>query len=511
MLAEGYGGGRAGAAHMGLEIDRERFEDEDHRRFAERLQRGLAALAEVMARPGFGAGEASIGAEVELCLVDDAGRPRPVNRAVLADTSDPRVTHEIGAWNMEINASPAPLAGRPFTALAAEIDAVLATIGRAAAPHGARVALVGILPTLRPCDLGADALTDARRYRALAEGLRRVRQDCFHVHIEGDDTIDLTSDDVAIEGANTSLQVHLRVRPEAFAAAYNAAQIATAPALAAATNAPTLLGHRLWEETRIALFRQVVDDRREAGGGEDWRPARVSFGHGWVREGAFELFAEAVSLHAPLLPVCGPEDPLACCRAGGVPTLAELRLHLGTVWRWNRAVYDATGDGHVRIELRALPAGPTVADMTANAAFLLGLTLALTPEARALTYRMTFGQARRNFYLAARHGLDAELLWPTADAPSPRPVRAADLVEQLIPLSERGLVEAGVDPAEVTRLLDIVARRVQRGLTGARWQRRALAAEETRLPREEALAAMFARYRAEAGTGRPVHAWSEPG
>src|SRR6185437_14834389 len=221
-------------------------------------------------------------------------------------------------------------------------------------------------------------------------------------------------------------------------------------------------------------------------------------------------FAEAVSQHEPLLPVCGPEDPLACARAGGVPELAELRLHLGTVWRWNRVVYDAAGGGHVRIEIRALPSGPTVADMTANAALVLGLTLGLSPDARALAYRMTFGQARRNFYLAARHGLDAELLWPTAGPPSPRPVRAAELVERLLPLAQRGLEGAGVDVAEAARQLEVIARRVQRRATGARWQRRVLASEEALAPRDEAIAAMFARYRAEAETGRPVHEWGEP-
>lgn len=496
---------------MGLEIDRASFEEEEYQRFAERLEECLGALAEVMARPGFGAGEPTIGAELELCLVDGAGAPLPINRAVLAGTDDPRITLEIDRFNLEINARPTLLAGSPFRALTDELEGALAEIRRAAAPHGAGLATIGILPTLHAKDLGADALTDARRYQALSHSIRRMRRQRFHVRIEGEDTLDVACGDVAMEGANTSFQVHLRVAPEAFCAAYNAAQLATAPALAIAGNAPTLLGQRLWDETRIALFRQSVDERSDVSGDDDWRPARVSFGHGWAREGAFELFAEAVSVHEPLLPVCSDEDPIAVVRAGGVPKLAELRLHHGTVWRWNRAVYDATGSGHVRIEMRALPSGPTVADMTANAAFLLGLTLGLMPEARALTCRMTFGQARRNFYAAARHGLDAELLWPSDRAPSPRPVRAAELIPRLLPLAERGLVGAGVDAAEAARALEIIARRAARGITGARWQRYVLAEEEQQKPRGEALRAMFARYRAESDTGRPVHEWASAG
>jgi hypothetical protein len=228
-----------------------------------------------------------------------------------------------------------------------------------------------------------------------------------------------------------------------------------------------------------------------------------------VRAGAYELFAESVALHEPILPMCGPEDPLACVRGGGAPSLQELRIHQGTVWRWNRAVYDAAGGGHVRIELRALPSGPTVADMTANAAFLLGLTLGLAPQAKELLHRLTFGHARRNFYLAARHGLDAELLWPTPTSPSPQPFCARDLVQRLLPVAERGLLAGGVDAREVAERLEIIARRADRGVTGARWQRRALAAFEATRERPDALAAMFAQYRAEADRGRPVHEWSE--
>jgi hypothetical protein len=190
-----------------------------------------------------------------------------------------------------------------------------------------------------------------------------------------------------------------------------------------------------------------------------------------------------------------------------VPPLAALRLHCGTVWRWNRAVYDPAAGGHLRIEMRALPSGPTLADMLANAAFLLGLTLGLAPDVDRLVTGLTFGQARANFYCAARFGLDAELLWPRPDAPSPQPEPASVLVPRLLPLARRGLVDAGVDAVEVERLLAVVAARVAAGTTGARWQRRMLAALEPGRGRAEALAAMFARYRAHAESEAPVHTW----
>lgn len=489
---------------MGIEITHERFGPEDHARFAMRLRAGLDALAAVLARPGFGAGPSSLGAELEVSLVDRDGRPLPVNRAVLASTIDPRVTLEVDRFNLELNTRPCALAGRPLAFLAAELAGGLDELRRAAALHGGRVVTIGILPTLTEADLTAAALTDTPRFRALSAAIRSRRAEPFTIRIDGTDPLELRADDVTLQGANTSFQLHLRVAPEAFARTYNAAQIATAPALAAAGNSPLFLGHRLWDETRVANFRQSVDERVDADS-DDWRPARVSFGHGWVRAGAFELFAESVALYSTLLPVCADEDPAAAVAAGRVPALHELRLHHGTVWRWNRAVYDPAEGGHLRIELRALPAGPTIADMVANAAFLVGLTLALAPDLDALLPGLTFGQARRNFYCAARDGLDATLLWPSDATPSPRPQTASALVPALVPLARAGLVAAGVDESEADRHLAIIAARVARGETGARWQRRTF--DRLAAARPDAAAAMLERYLAAVATGRPVHEW----
>jgi hypothetical protein len=289
----------------------------------------------------------------------------------------------------------------------------------------------------------------------------------------------------------------------------NAAQMATAPVLAAACNSPLFLGRRLWDETRVALFRQVTDDRAPVGQ-HDWRPHRVSFGHGWVRGSALELFAESVVLHPSLLPVLGPEDPIKAAREGRVPQLAELRLHQGTVWPWNRAVYDSADGGHLRIELRALPAGPTVADMVANAAFLVGLTVALAPIADEMMSGFTFGHALRNFYQAARFGLGAELLWPSAPNRMARPVEPAALIEELLPLAREGLLSMGVDADEADRWLPIVAERVRTGRTGARFQREVFDELMVSMPVEGASRSLLERYQAESESGRPVHVWPLP-
>jgi gamma-glutamyl:cysteine ligase YbdK (ATP-grasp superfamily) len=482
---------------MGLHIDRDHFEEADFARFEARLRDCLEALEVVLARPGFGEGETTIGAELEMNLVDAHGHPAPINRQVLGATVDPRITLELDRFNLEVNTRPWRLAGAPFSAMAESLDDALAEVRRAAATHGARPVCIGILPTLTERDLGPGALTEACRYRALVAGIHRLRREPIPVRIEGHDVLDIQRAEVAFEGASTSFQVHLRVPPAEFAAAYNAAQVATAPALAAACNSPIFLGRRLWHETRVALFQQATDDRP---GAEGWRAPRVSFGHGWARRGAFELFAESVAMHESLLPVVGPEDPLEVARAGGLPRLGELRLHHGTIWRWNRAVYDTNSGGHLRVELRALPSGPSVADMVANGAFALGLTLALAPHAEALVTGMTFAHAARNFYAAARRGLDAELLWPDAPGGRIRAVTAAELVPRLVPVAAEALRRHGVEAAEVDRWLGVIEARLGRRTSGATWLLRSFERMNTH--------ALLERYVAASESGRPVHEWA---
>lgn len=492
---------------MGEEIPTERFSDDDHRRFAERCQAGIAALGDLIERPGFGAGAPSIGIELEIGLVGDDAAPAGVNAEVQAASGDHRIDLELDRFNLELNTAPVSFEGRPLSALGDDLADGLAVVDRAAASAGARAVAVGILPTLRRDDLGPAAMSDSPRFRALSDGLLGLRGGPFQIQIDGDEPLRLSWADLTLEGAATGLHVHLRMPPSAFAAAFNAAQAAVAPVLAAAGNSPLLLGHLLWHETRVALFGQAVDDRAPLAGAI--LPSRASFGHGWIAD-PLEPFSESVALHVPILPVVGPEDPERVLAEGGTPRLDELRLHHGTVWRWNRAIFAPGADPHLRIEMRALPAGPTLIDMRANVAFLAGLVVALAPQMAWMARSMPFEFARRNFYAAARHGLAAELLWPSAQAPSPRPWPAAELVASLIPAAHVGLTGLGVDRDECDELLAVVAERTASGLTGAVWQRRALAALEAGRDRPAALAALTEAYIERSSSEEPVHEWSIP-
>ena len=490
---------------MGLNIDRSEFQPEEYIQARIKLGENLDALEQVLRRPGFGVGETSVGAELEMNIVDDQGWPLPVNRSVLAEALDPHLQLELDNFNLEYNVSPVPAAGTPFTAMRDELERALELLGRITARYGGRIVPVGILPTLTLDHLQSSALTDLPRYHALSAGIRRIRQTGFHIRINGDEPLDTCCDSVAIEGANTSFQLHLRVDPGEFARLYNAAQLATPLVLSVAANSPFLLGHSLWDETRVALFKQSVDTR--GGTRAEWRQAaRVPFGNGWVRHGAYELFAEACHLYPILIPLRSDEDATAVTAAGGIPELLELRLHQGTIWNWNRPVYDASAGGHLRIEMRALPSGPTPIDMMANAAFLLGLTVGLSSSIDSLLPAFPFRYAEYNFYRAAQHGLRAELLWPTLDGSSPRQVVARTLCHEMLENADRGLEELGIDVAERRSLLGLIAERLKQGTTPAEWQRRTLASFES-LPRQEALARLVETYVTMIATGRPVTEW----
>lgn len=496
---------------MGIEIEQESFSADDHRRFKARLQDALTALDVLLARPGFGQGDRTIGAELELFLIDGEARPFPVNEQIEIAAKSPLITPELGAFSIELNTPPVRLAGRPFTALRDHLERTIADIEREAVARGARSVPISILPTFRPDDFSSEWITDRPRYRALAAGLRRLRKGSFSVRIAGEDQLELVSDDIALEGANLAFQLHVRVAPHEFARTFNAAMMLTAPVLAASGNSPTFLQHRLWHETRVALFQQAGDDRPTESS-TDWQtPGRTGFGSGWVREGAAELFRESVALYEPVLPVCSSERPLAGVAQGGVPKLAELRLHHGTVWKWNRPVYDSEDGGHLRIELRALPSGPTVRDMLANAACLLGATLAYAPRMPELLPAFPFALAERNFYRAAQFGLDAELAWPRENG-RPEPVLARDLIPEIVSQARHALTEAGVACEDLDETLGIVSARAHMGITGAVWQSRALASlEAAGLDRAEALRHMLEYYVEQVHTAEPVHAWRDPG
>lgn len=491
---------------MGLQIERSDFAARDFTAFQARLERNLSSLAELLQTPGFGAGPASLGAELEMYLVDDAGRPLHANQAIHSAARDPQLTLELNRYNLEYNLTPQRLDAAAFTRTEQEIVARLQDLRELAADHGGHVVPIGILPTLSQSDFGADCVTDLPRYHALVKQLIQRRGSDFCIDIDGADPLRLDMADITLEGANTSFQVHYRVDPQAFADSFNALQLVTPLALAIGVNSPTLFGHSLWRETRIPLFKQSIDIRQRDR--YSWsEPARVNFGRGWVRRGAFELFEEAVRLYQPLIPVCADDAPRSDDSA---PALDELRLHLSTVWLWNRPVYDPAEGGHLRIEMRALPAGPTAVDMVANAALMIGLAEGLRGGINRLLPALPFHIAEYNFYRAAQHGLQARLVWPRPDQYRLSEQPVTEIIARLLPVAHEGLASLGVAAAEIDYYLGIVESRLDARCTAADWQLQAWRRLEKDMTSHRALHAMLESFMANSERNLPVAEWSLP-
>ncbi len=491
---------------MGIEIDQVDFSAAELRRYRERLEENLAALEGLLQRPGFGVGPGSFGAELEMYIVDRQGYPLPVNREVLDAAADPHLTLELNRYNLEFNLPHCRVDAQPLLHTERSIVAMLEHLDGVAAQWDGRIVPIGILPTLRESDFGMSCVTDRRRYHALTRQLIQRRGGNFEVQINGEDPLSLEMKDITLEGANTSFQLHYRVAPEAYADTFNAVQLATPLALAVAGNSPTLFGHRLWHETRVPLFKQSIDTRKF----DIYRcsePPRVGFGLGWVRHGVLELFREVVRVYEPLLPVCAAHSPEQQIAGGELPTLAELCLHQSTVWSWNRPVYDAAEGGHLRIEMRALPAGPTAVDMAANAALLVGLAEGLRPHVEMMLPAMPFQYAQYNFYRAAQHGLQAQLVWPEGPSGRARERSAGELLQELLPLAARGLGSIGLEAGEIDHYLGIIDERLARGQTGAVWQRLMLEKLSGKYPLEKALHEMLERFIAFSKDNLPVARW----
>jgi Glutamate-cysteine ligase family 2(GCS2) len=492
---------------MGRDIQAIKISGEDRGKYRDKVQRSLEVFARMLRERLFESTTPSqVGQEIELNLVDSRGAPSMRNADVLDAIADPAWATEVGQFNLEINVPPRQLDGDAIADLEQEVRASLNAADAKARDIGSRIVMVGILPTLQEHDVHEGTLSANARYRVLNEQIFAARGENMRIAIDGAEQLLTHADSITPEAACTSVQLHLQVSPDAFASYWNAAQAIAGVQVAVAANSPFLFGRQLWHETRITLFEQATDTRPDELKQQGVRP-RVWFGERWITS-VFDLFEENIRYFPALLPICDDEDPLAALDRGACPQLAEMSLHNGTVYRWNRPIYAAVdGKPHLRVENRVLPAGPSVADIMANAAFYYGLVRALAEAQRPIWTQMSFSAAAENLHEAARHGLDAQLYWPgLGEAP------AAELVlRRLLPLAHDGLVRWGVNPADADRLLGIIEQRCLTGRTGAAWQVATVAAltQRSGADRPEALRLMTQRYIEHMHTNQPVHTWPE--
>jgi gamma-glutamyl:cysteine ligase YbdK (ATP-grasp superfamily) len=489
---------------VGRDIQAIKISGEDRRRYRDKVRRSLDVFARMLRERMFEENPSTVGQEIELNLVDEHGMPSMGNAAALDAIASPAWATEVGQFNLEINVPPRTLDGDSLATLETELRAELDNADTRARTVGSRLVMIGILPTLTEHDVAEDSMSANDRYKVLNEQIFAARGEDMRIEIEGAEQLLTHTDSITPESACTSVQLHIQVSPDAFADYWNAAQSIAGVQVALAANSPYLFGRQLWHETRITLFEQATDTRSDELKEQGVRP-RVWFGERWITS-VFDLFEENLRYFPALLPICEDEDPLAVLDAGAIPELAEMSLHNGTIYRWNRPVYGiVAGRPHLRVENRVLPAGPTIADVCANAAFYYGLVRSLAEADRPIWTQMSFATASENLHEAARHGLDAQLYWPgVGDTP------VSELIlRRLLPLARDGLSRWGVDDAAAGRLLGIIERRCLSGQNGSAWQI-AMVDKLTQggLDRREALRRMTQAYIDRMHSNEPVHTWS---
>lgn len=492
-----------GVQTVSLAQSKEQMQD-----FVRHLLRDVKALEYMLEHDMFERDVTRIGAEQEMCLVNNFWKPSPISIPVVDQLKDYAwLDTELAKFNLETNLNPREFSGSALRDMEQELREYLHLIQQQLDPYDTKIILTGILPTLKKSDLGWHNLTPRERYKALMQALSMIRGEDYELRLEGIDELRMKHDSPLLEACNTSFQVHLQVSPDDFVDYYNIAQTIAAPTIAMAANSPLLFGKRLWHETRIALFQQSIDSRISEHHIRDRSP-RVTFGSGWLRDSILDIYKEDIVRHRVLLSSDHQVDAYAEVLAGRIPKLHALQVHNSTVYRWNRPCYGISDNGkpHLRIENRVLPAGPTVIDEMANAAFWLGMMKGLKLHYGDITSRLGFEDVSDNFLKAARTGIDNKFSW-TDD----RKFAAADLVlNELLPLAREGLQAQRVQQEDIDRYLGVIEGRARNLMTGARWILRTYTKLAKEAGKDEALSTLTAVIVENQSTTQPVHEWKMP-
>src|SRR6201990_2805313 len=443
---------------MGEDVDAQEFSRADRTRYREKVHRCLDVFERMLSEHAFHTDDPMTGLEVELNIVDEQGDPALKNAEALAAIADPAFQTELGQFNIEINVPPAWLRESGLGTFEANLRRSLNDAEERSSQVGAHQVMIGILPTLAPGHLSPSHMSANPRYQLLSEQILNARGEDIRIDVAGPERLITTADSILPEAACTSTQFHVQTSPEQFASYWNASQAISSVQLAVGANSPYALGKELWRETRIRMSEQAADTRSEELKAQGVRP-RVWFGERWITS-IFDLFEENVRYFPALLPITEDQDTGEAFHAGGTPKLAELKLHNGTIYRWNRPIYDTVRERpHLRVENRVLPAGPTVVDTMANAAFYFGVVRMLADAERPLWSQMSFAAAASHLGAAARGGLDARLYWPGDGEVTPDEL----VLRRLLPMAHEGLRSWGVAADVRERFLGVIEGRAKTG------------------------------------------------
>jgi hypothetical protein len=475
---------------MGQEISLAQFDEKNFERFYQKLKQETHLLSQLIEQNACSTHQPVAGFEIEAWLVDENMRPSSTNENYLATFNHPWASAELAKFNIEFNSTPTPLTDDVFSRLHGQLQTTWAAACQHAETLDSEVVMIGILPTLKKSDLNLSNMSNMNRYRALNEQVLHARGRPIHIDINGAEHLKFDHDDVMIESATTSFQLHIQLPLSIAHHFYNASIIASAPVVALCANAPFLFGKELWHESRIPLFEQSV----ESGGysGASHGPIkRVSFGSDYARRSIIECFQENLDHFPVLLPV--EQD-------SAIEAFAHLRLHNGTIWRWNRPLvgFDEDGTPHIRVEHRTPASGPSVIDSIANAAFYYGLTQSICDEIVTKGWPLPFAQAKDNFYKAARFGLDSHIVWFDGNKQ-----RLSHLFQtELLPRAMSGLESLGIRRTDIDTYLDIVRQRIAHRQNGSQWQRQYI------YEHDHDFTEMMRNYLKNQNSGNPVGTWA---
>jgi hypothetical protein len=446
---------------MGEEITYSRFVKADYQQYEKHLRQETNLLAAWFDNHSLSKKEPVAGYELEAWLIDDNASPCPRNEAFLEHANNPYLFPELAKFNIELNVDPQPFNKNLLSDFDKQLHLLWQECKQKSKGIGCNMLGIGILPTLTNNDLSLNNISSLDRYRALNEQVLRQRKGkTISLNINGNEHLEVSHRDVMLEAASTSLQIHLQTPQDKAVRYYNASMVLSPPLVAIGANAPFMFNKDLWYETRIPVFEQSVDIGG-IGGAASGPIHRVTFGSQYARDSLFECFSENLEHYPVLLPVSYDSEP---------ETLNYLRLHNGTIWRWNRPLigFDDDGTPHLRIEHRTMSSAASMVDNIANIAFYYGLVeyyaTCTTPPESALT----FAETRDNFYRSAQIGLNHRLLWSDGNR-----YTIQDLVlSRLLSEAETGLSRLGISDPDRSYYLGIIESRIESGQTGSQWQRK---------------------------------------
>jgi len=476
---------------MGEEINAVEFTEKDFENFRQYLQTETQLLSSWFTNNQLSSHPDKAGFELEVWIVDKDANPIPLNDSFLEKLNDSLFSPELSRFNIELNGDPENLHRDALSRLQSSLEKSWKHCTQVAKEFDASLIMIGILPSVTDEQLVLENMSKMKRYFALNKQVLAHRKGKpLILDISGKEHLKTQHHDVMLESATTSFQLHWQIPIEKSVRAYNASIIASAATVAISANSPFLFGKELWDETRIPLFEQAV----EVGGFNDaaFGPTkRVSFGSSYARQSIMEVFQENIEHYPILLPVNYEEAS---------NQLKYLRLHNGTLWRWNRPLigFDIkTEQPHIRIEHRVIAAGPTITDSLANAAFYYGLANYLSNLDTPPEQELPFSTAKDNFYNAAKSSLHANVKWLNDYNGKMKPL----LEKQLIPNAEEGLRQLELSEDDINFYINIIKQRVSNEQTGANWL---LNYKKKNNCTMQQLTAAYAKQQ---NTAKPVHTW----